>query len=30
VTIHDVDVDHPGSGGEHLLDLSPEAGEVGR
>jgi hypothetical protein len=30
VTIHDVDVDHPGARGEHLLDLSAEAGEVGR
>jgi hypothetical protein len=30
VTIHDLDADQPGSGGEHLVDLSGEAGEVGR
>lgn len=30
VTIHYVDVDHAGSGGEHLLDLSAEAGAIGR
>ena len=30
VAVHDVDVDHPRPGVEHLLDLRAEAGEVGR
>ena len=30
VAVHDVDVDHPRAGGEHLVDLLAEPGEVGR